>query len=273
MNTPRRTDRIRKPAVAGLFYPDRTAELEETVSTLVKTPVEATDGAPSVAPKALIAPHAGYIYSGPTAGAAFREIQPFADQIRRVVLIGPSHRHAFRGLALPTATALATPLGIVSVDLELSRRVLTLEQVQVNDRAHQGEHSLEVELPFLQWLLTEFEVLPLTVGDAAPGDVAEVLEAVWGGPETLIVISSDLSHYLPYDQARALDQRTADAILALDGTLAPEHACGARALNGFLVAARQHHLKPELLRLENSGDTAGDRQRVVGYSAFAFYPT
>ncbi len=269
MNTPRRTDRIRKPAVAGLFYPDRTAELEQTVASLVA----ASDEAPASAPKALIAPHAGYVYSGPTAGVAFRRIQPFADQIRRVVLIGPCHRYAFRGLALPTATALATPLGIVSVDLELSRRVLSLEQVQVDDRAHQGEHSLEVELPFLQWLLTEFEVLPLTVGDASPNEVAEVLETVWGGPETLIVISSDLSHYLPYDEARTVDRRTADTILALDGTLAPEHACGARALNGFLEVARRQGLKPELLRLENSGDTAGDRQRVVGYSAFAFYPT
>jgi AmmeMemoRadiSam system protein B len=269
MTIPTRTDRIRRPAAAGLFYPAQPAELEREVERLLE------EGAPAARasrpPKALVAPHAGYPYSGPAAGVAFGALRPFAAQIDKVILLGPSHHEPLEGLALPTATAFGTPLGIVPVDLDLARRVLEMEAVRVNDRTHSKEHALEVELPFLQQLLGDFEMLPLTVGEAAPEVVAEVLEAVWGGDETLIVISSDLSHYLSYDEAREIDRQTADAVLALDPSLTPRQACGARALNGLLEAGRRKGLVPELLRLENSGDTAGDRDRVVGYSAFAFH--
>jgi len=263
---------VRQPAVAGLFYPADQGELAETVrahldlgSALVRREVGARP------PKAIIAPHAGYDYSGPIAGSAFSAWSEAAPDVRRVIVLGPAHRVAFRGLALPGASAMATPLGTVAIDGELAERVLELPQVVNHADAHAQEHSLEVELPFLQLLFEEFTVLPLVVGDAQSNDVAEVLGAVWGGEETRIVISSDLSHYLPYEEARASDRSTAEKILACDHPLGPYDACGAYCVNGLLVAARARGLRCELLDLRNSGDTAGDRCRVVGYGAFAFY--
>jgi AmmeMemoRadiSam system protein B len=221
-------------------------------------------------PKVLIVPHAGYIYSGPMAARAYAQLAALRDTVRRVVLLGPVHRVPVRGLALPGSAAFATPLGEIEVDQDAVAVLKPLRQVVVSPAAHALEHSLEVQLPFLQSVLDDFKLLPLAVGDAEPHEVAEVLEALWGGPETLIVISSDLSHYLPYAAARDIDGQTVERILALDGPLSHEQACGGTPINGLLIAARRRHLQPQLLGLCNSGDTAGDRQLVVGYAAITF---
>jgi len=224
-------------------------------------------GAP---PKMLVVPHAGYVYSGPVAGHAYARLAPWGAQVRRVVLFGPAHRVALRGLAVPTVDAFDTPLGRVPIAREAREALADLPQVVLSDRAHAMEHSLEVQLPFLQAVLgNAFELLPLAVGDASRDEVAEVVERLWGGDETLIVVSSDLSHYLPYEDANATDRTTAARIVALATDLDPYEACGALALNGALAAARRHGLQAELLDLRNSGDTAGDRRRVVGYAALA----
>ena len=256
---------IRPPAVAGTFYPAAPAVLAAEVARLLDA-VPAAEGCP----KALMVPHAGYVYSGAVAAVAYARLRACAAQLRRVVLLGPAHRVAVRGLALPEAVAFDTPLGRVALDIDGLQALADLPQVTVNAAAHAGEHSLEVQLPFLQVLLPQFVLLPLVVGAASPEAVAEVLERVWGGPETLVVISSDLSHYLPYAEARSVDQATVARILALDGPLSHEQACGGTPVNGLLLAARRHGLCPDLLDLRNSGDTAGPRDRVVGYAALAF---
>ncbi len=259
---------VRPPAVAGLFYPTDPATLRRQVAGHLAgvTP----RGAGTARVKAVIAPHAGYVYSGPTAGFAFAQLAAEAATIRRIVLLGPAHRVALDGIGLPGCDGFATPLGDVPVAAEAARRVAGLPRVTTSPAAHESEHSLEVELPFLQLLLDEFELLPLVVGDARGEEVAAVLEAVWGGPETRIVISSDLSHYLPYERARAIDDETARAIVALEAPLERGRACGALPIDGLLVAARRRGLTARLLDLRNSGDTAGDRHRVVGYGAFDF---
>ena len=192
------------------------------------------------------------------------------DKIRRVVLLGPTHRVAVRGLALPQSSAFDTPLGSVPIDSALEQKIRQLPQVECSEAAHALEHSLEVQLPFLQSVLDDFSLLPLAVGMASDVDVAEVLDLVWGGPETLIVISSDLSHYHPYSEAQRLDNVTAKQIVALQPLASHEQACGATPVNGLLLCARRRGLQPQLLDLRNSGDTAGDKSRVVGYGAFAF---
>lgn len=260
-------DRVRPPAVAGTFYPGSATALRSVVEGLLS---EAP--APSgPAPKAVIAPHAGYVYSGPIAASAFRAVAPAAGTITRVVLLGPAHFVPIRGLGLADSNRFATPLGEVRVEPEGSGAALRMPQVRLQPDAHVREHSLEVELPFLQVLLGEFDLVPLVVGEASAEEVAEVLERLWGGPETLIVISSDLSHYLTWDEARQVDRETADEILALGGPLDPHRACGARPVSGLLLAARRRGMTAELLDLRNSGDTAGDRSQVVGYGAFAFH--
>lgn len=262
---------VRQPAVAGLFYPGDGADLAAMLAVLLaaaraRTPVDPI----TTAPKAFIAPHAGYVYSGPTAALAYAQLALAAEPIERVVLLGPVHRVPIRGLALPGARAFDTPLGEVPVDLDGARSVGRLPHVTTSAAAHALEHSLEVHVPFLQTVLGDFSLLPLAVGDASPEAVAEVLDVVWGGPETLVVASSDLSHYLPYADACAVDKRTVDRILALDGPLSHHEACGATPVNGLLEAARAHGVHPHLLELCNSGDTAGDKRRVVGYAAVAF---
>jgi AmmeMemoRadiSam system protein B len=259
--------RIRPPAVAGTFYPDSPETLRFTVESLLRD-VPAASGPP---PKAIIAPHAGYLYSGPIAASAFQAVAAAAQRIERVVLLGPSHFVVLRGLGLPDMSYFATPLGDVRIDPEGAGAAMRLPQVRVQPDAHVREHSLEVELPFLQVLLGDFTLVPLVVGEAGPEEVAEVLDQLWGGPETLVVISSDLSHYLPYATAQAVDRETADAILAFGGPLDPRQACGARPVNGLLLAAERRGMTSALLDLRNSGDTAGDRDRVVGYGAFAFH--
>jgi AmmeMemoRadiSam system protein B/AmmeMemoRadiSam system protein A len=257
----------RPAAVAGLFYPDNPIELKQTLTELL---ANARGARLAGAPKALIVPHAGYVYSGPVAASAYGQLGALRGRIRRVVLLGPTHRVYVRGLALPEAERFATPLGEVPLDRENMQRLAGLPQVIRSAAAHQMEHSLEVQLPFLQQVLGDFQLLPLAVGEATAAEVAEVLERVWGGDETLIVISSDLSHFLPDPLARKVDGGTVDAILALNCHLNHEQACGATPINGLLLAAQAHGLHAVALDVRNSSQTAGDPERVVGYAAFAF---
>jgi AmmeMemoRadiSam system protein B len=255
---------VRPAAVAGMFYPANPSELAHDIQAMLARVHPAT-----LRPKALIVPHAGYIYSGPIAASAYRLLSPLAQQIQRVVLLGPTHRVAVRGLALPGVSAFETPLGKVMIDEAAIRQIADLPQVVVSSQVHALEHSIEVHLPFLQTVLADFTLVPLAVGMASPDEVAQVLEALWGGDETLIVISSDLSHYLPYPVAQEVDQETAQSILS-NHAVSHEQACGGTPVNGLMLAAKHHRLTPHLLDLRNSGDTAGSRDRVVGYGAFAF---
>jgi AmmeMemoRadiSam system protein B len=260
---------VRRAVVDGLFYPAAPGALRQQVADYLSS--AGADDAAGL-PKLLISPHAGYDYCGAVAAHAYalllgRRREP---GISRVVLLGPAHRALVHGLAAPRTDAFETPLGRVMLDSAALADLDNLPQVVRDDRAHEHEHSLEVQLPFLQAQLGSFTLVPLVVGDAGAEAVAQVLERLWGGAETLIVISSDLSHYLPYAQARAIDRVTMQRILALDADLAPHEACGAAAINGALLVARRHGLVPRLLDLRNSGDTAGNRDRVVGYGAVAF---
>lgn len=260
--------RIRPPAVAGLFYPGEPMELRDAVSDyLAQSPAVAAEPRP----KALIVPHAGYIYSGGIAAAAYSQIAHRRSEIRRVVLIGPSHRVYLQGMAVPTAEAFRTPLGVVPIDRELKARVLAHSQVIEADEPHANEHCLEVQLPFLQALLDDFALLPVALGSVSPATVASMLGEVWGGDETLVLVSSDLSHYLPYDAARELDSMTINAILHFDTQLTGEQACGCTGINGLSYLARQRGLSIAEIARCNSGDTAGDRHRVVGYGSFVLH--
>ncbi|MHB1372731.1 MAG: AmmeMemoRadiSam system protein B [Thauera sp.] len=258
---------IRPPAVAGQFYPRDERVLRTQLAEMLSTAV-ALEAAPQ--PKAIIVPHAGYIYSGPVAANAYAQIVPLRQTIRRVVMLGPTHRVAVRGFALPAAQAFATPLGDVPVSRADWLALQSRDDILVDDRPHALEHCLEVQLPFLQMILDRFEIVPILVGDAAPEAVASLIEALWGGPETLILISSDLSHYLSYREAQWSDRAAVEQVLELRPGLDHEQACGATPINGLLIAARAHQLQPQLLDLRNSGDTAGDRTQVVGYTSIAF---
>ena len=257
--------RTRPPAVAGLFYPRDPDLLRAQVLDLL------ADASLNVMPKALIAPHAGYAYSGRIAGAAFATLRDSAQTITRVVLIGPAHYLHVHGIAASTVDAFETPLGRVPIDVEALRKIAGLPFVIQADAPHAPEHALEVELPFLQTVLASFPVVPLVVGDAAPQDVAYVLRQLWGGPETLIVVSSDLSHYHTYETAQRLDLATAAAIERGDwASLGQNQACGCLPVAGLIVEAERRGLKTRRLSMCNSGDTAGSRDRVVGYGAWMF---
>lgn len=257
---------IRKPAVAGRFYSGSAGELSATVATLLN---EAQDR-DTPAPKALIVPHAGYIYSGPVAANAYARLQPYREQYQRVILLGPCHSTLAHGLALSSADVYRTPMGDVPLD-KSAIAALDIPGVEVFDEAHRNEHSLEVHLPFLQAVLGDFSVVPIVVGVAAPKLVSQVLDALWGGPETLIVVSSDLSHYLNYDDAHAIDAVTCQAIEDCDaGWINHDMACGATPIGGLLIAAKRRGMKVTTLDLRNSADTAGDRDAVVGYGAWMF---
>jgi len=259
--------RIRPAAVAGRFYPANPAELRRLIASFL----ENCPPASGPGPKAVIAPHAGYIYSGPIAASAYALWLPVRQSIRRVVLLGPSHFVGFKGLATSSAEEFATPLGLVPVDVEGVRLACRLSQVQVLDEAHSMEHALEVQLPFLQVVLEEFKIVPLVVGMTRAEEIAEVLELFWDEPQTRFVISSDLSHYLDWGQARMLDEQTAEAIERLDPKgIAENQACGRLPIRGLLQAAARRGLRARTVDLRNSGDTAGPKQRVVGYGAFAF---
>jgi AmmeMemoRadiSam system protein B len=225
----------------------------------------------AVRPKALIVPHAGHVYSGPVAASAYRLLTPINDEIKRVVLLGPCHRVAIRGLALSSASQFSTPLGEVPLETELAKELSTLPFVGYSDEAHAQEHSLEVQLPFLQRTLQDFQLLPIACGQASADEVARVLDLVWGGPETLVLVSSDLSHYHDYETAQRMDRMSSTAIeeLAPD-KLHAESACGLVPVRGLLLAARDRGLKATTLDLRNSGDTAGSRDQVVGYGAYSF---
>ncbi len=267
---------VREPAVAGLFYPGRADVLSRTVRALLDA-ADAADanmaggaGADRAAPharppKALIVPHAGYVYSGPVAASGYRRLRGAGARIKRVVLAGPAHRYPLRGIATHSARAFATPLG----EIPIERAVRSAPGVRVLDEAHEGEHSLEVHLPFLQVALREFSLLPLLVGDASAQEVAAALEYLWGGDETLIVVSSDLSHFEDMATARRLDARTASAVEALDVTaVGPRDACGCRPVTGLMAACARRGLRLSAIDVRTSGDTAGDPHRVVGYGTF-----
>ena len=256
----------RQAAVAGTFYPHDADELRSQIVDLLEN--NSREGA---APKVLIVPHAGYLYSGPVAAAAYSLLRQVAANIERVVLLGPSHRVPLDGIALPESEAFATPLGVIEVDKTACEELKALEQICESERAHQMEHSLEVHLPFLQVVLPSFRIVPMVVGNAEPGEVAEVIDRVWGGGETLIVISSDLSHYHPYEDAAELDAETTRAIGQLDDHLDGEQACGCMAINGMMMTARKRGLHVSVIDLRNSGDTAGSRDSVVGYGAYELH--
>jgi AmmeMemoRadiSam system protein B len=260
--------RVRPPALAGAFYPRSPDALAAEVDALLAAAPPAPRGARP--PKALVLPHAGYIYSGPVAAAGYARLRPARGHIGRVVLLGPAHRAFVRGLATSSADAFATPLGEVRVDTATRDALLQFPFVTLDDTAHRPEHCLEVQLPFLQRVLGDVALVPLVVGDATSEQVVTVLDHVWGGAETVIIVSSDLSHFLTDRSARVVDRRTADAILARDATaLGPHDACGAAPLRGLLGAARNREMAVELVALANSSDTAGTPDRVVGYGAFA----
>lgn len=256
---------VRPAAVAGAFYPARADALAQSIDALLAEARPAKRTA-----RAFIVPHAGLVYSGPIASSVYAQLAALSPAPTRVVLLGPSHHVAFTGLALPGVEAFDTPLGRIPVDVASCEALAELPWVKVLPLAHAREHSLEVQLPFLQRALGSFSLVPLVVGDAPKEAVADVLSAAWGGPETVVLISSDLSHFHPWREAQALDAATASRIEALDASLDGDEACGCRPVNGMLEFARRKGLTCATLDLRSSGDTAGDRSRVVGYGAFSF---
>jgi len=264
-------NQIREPAVAGLFYPaDKQLLKDDIQQYLNQVPVGLKTSTNAV--KVIVVPHAGYVYSGPIAASAYKQIIPIRDKINRVVLLGPSHRVAFNGLAVPESNIFNTPLGDIQIDHEGIQRLTDLPQVIASDQAHREEHSLEVQLPFLQEILSEFSLIPLVVGEANRYEVAEVINRLWGDEHTLIIISTDLSHYHNYNEAKRLDRLTSDAIQNLKPDLIGyEDACGRNGLKGMMTVAEEKNLSVDILDLRNSGDTAGDKNRVVGYGAYAFH--
>jgi AmmeMemoRadiSam system protein B/AmmeMemoRadiSam system protein A len=261
---------VRSAAVAGQFYPAEPDALTHDLQKFLHA-VPAT-ASPGTIPKAIIAPHAGYIYSGPIAASVYARLRDAKKDITRVVLFGPSHRVAFPGLAVSSADAYETPLGRIPLDRRATAQLQQIPGVTTLDDAHAQEHSLEVQLPFLQTVLDRFTLVPVVVGNAQPELVASALEAVWGGNETLVVISSDLSHYHSYSEARPLDQQTSQAIEQLDiEAIGHDQACGRLPIAGLLIQAKRHGLTVETIDLRNSGDTAGPRDKVVGYGSWAFF--
>ncbi len=257
-------DTTRQPAVAGSFYPADRRTLEVAVDGMLQAARTDRD-----APRALIVPHAGYIYSGPVAASGYACLANRSTPYTRVILLGPAHHVAFRGLAASSATAFATPLGNVPLDQAAIRQIVTLPQVRLLDEAHQPEHSLEVHLPFLQRLLDNFTLVPLVVGEATAEEVSGVLELLWNTPDTLVVVSSDLSHYHSYATATRMDRETSDHIERLEyAAIEYDHACGRTPVSGLLYYARAHDMTVTTLDLRNSGDTAGPKDRVVGYGAY-----
>lgn len=260
--------KIRQPAVAGLFYPADKQSLKKDVDEFLEQANYGRD----IIPKAIVVPHAGYMYSGPIAASAFKLLVPFKDKIKRVVLLGPSHRAAFTGLAVPASDFFNTPLGNIQIDKNAIQLLADIPQVIVSDQAHSEEHSLEVQLPFLQEILNEFTLVPIVVGDAKRSEVAEVINRLWGEQDTIVVISTDLSHYHNYNEAKQLDRATSEAIVNLTPDLISyDDACGRNGLKGMITVAEEKHLSIDILDLRNSGDTAGDKNRVVGYGAYVIH--
>jgi len=265
---------IRHPAVAGMFYPADALTLKQDIQRYLEQ-AQSLNSDVVVKPLAIVVPHAGYIYSGPIAASAYQYLIPVKHKIKRVILLGPSHRVAFNGLAVPETDIFNTPLGNISIDQQSIRSILSLPQVIASDRAHEQEHSLEVQLPFLQEILDDFMLVPIVVGDAERFEVAEVINKLLEQcnlKETLIVISSDLSHYHNYDEANRMDRATSDAIVHLKPELISyDDACGRNGLKGMLTVAEQKNLSVDIVDLRNSGDTAGEKDRVVGYGAYVIH--
>ena len=258
---------IRPAAVAGQFYEASKTRLQAQIGGLSA----ATSRQSGAMPRALIVPHAGYIYSGTTAAQAYHRLEPLRQTIKRVVLFGPAHRVYLQGMALPSVDAFSTPLGDIPLDREVIERISTMPAVIVSDEAHRQEHSLEVQLPFLQYVLDEFTLVPIVVGDCDADTVAKLVDELWGDENSLLIISSDLSHFHSYDEAKQIDASTCQRILDKSSDLSGEEACGARALNGLMRSRYVQSLTVELLSACNSGDTAGSRDRVVGYGAFILH--
>lgn len=255
----------RKPAVAGTFYPAAAALLRQQIHALIgAAPVEDVPGL-----KFAIVPHAGYAYSGLTAAKLYGALIARRHLIRRVVLLGPAHRVVLDGLAVPSARHWASSLGLLPIDPQLKAIALGFPQVQANDLPHAQEHALEVQLPFLQTVLGEISILPVAVGRATPAAVAQVVHALWGGPETLVLLSTDLSHYLAAGAAEQRDQATIRHMLAMHPVLEGQHACGASPANGLFEVARRRGIRTRLIDYRHSGQTTGDPARVVGYAAIA----
>jgi len=261
---------MRPPAVAGMFYPDTASTLRADVRRMLDAP-RVSEAVDRRVPKSLIVPHAGFVYSGPVAASAYRLLADAANEVSRVVVLGPAHRVYLRGMAVPTVESFRTPLGTVPVDVWAVKALEVFPWVVSSDEAHAQEHSIEVQLPFLQSVLTDFSLIPLVVGDCTCDQVSDVIETLWGDRETLIIVSSDLSHYLPYTQSNEVDADTTSQIVARAENLHGEQACGARAINGLMRVARNKGLDVEVLDVRNSGDTAGDKSQVVGYGAYAIY--
>jgi MEMO1 family protein len=257
---------VRPPAVAGSFYSNQAMVLQRDVNNLLKHAAVF-----SITPKAIIAPHAGYIYSGPIAASAYNTIKNRAEKINRVVLLGPSHRVGFSGVATPGCDYFETPLGSIPIDQQAIDKLKSLPFVSELPEAHAREHSLEVQLPFLQSVLSDFNLVPLVVGDVCASGVAQIIELLWGDEETLIVVSSDLSHFHPYQEAQQIDKHTTEAIEAFNCQLQGEQACGCRPVNGLLLASKKRNLQLTTLDVRNSGDTAGSKAQVVGYGAYAIH--
>ncbi len=258
---------IRKSAVAGLFYPDVPQELESSVDQFLLN-ARASD----VIPRAIIVPHAGYIYSAQIAAQAYKTLVPLRNKIKRIILAGPSHRVPFYGCALSSAEYYATPLGNIPLDQAANLALIEAGYAKILDAAHAQEHSIEVHLPFLLRALGTFNLVPIVVGEANPDEVARLFDYFWHDTESIYVISSDLSHFHPYNEAKEIDAATSQSIMQRDSeSIGPEQACGCRPLNGLLTLARKYDLSIKILDVCNSGDTAGDKSRVVGYGAYVVY--
>ena len=272
------TESVRPPAVASLFYPGEAAELKQNLREMLDEASEAEDPNEDLPAgqhlRALIVPHAGYVYSGTTAALAYHLLRKNRDDFHRILLLGPAHRVWLEGITFPGTDAFETPLGRIPLAKQQIRELLRFPEVQLRDDAHQDEHCLEVQLPFLQEILNEFELLPAVVGEISPDSLSGLLENLLEDPQNLLLLSTDLSHFHSYSEAQAIDQKTAEAIESFeDEKILPEQACGAHPLRGLLRHARIQGWKIQRLGLCNSGDTAGSKDRVVGYGAWALSET
>ena len=272
------TESVRPPAVASLFYPGEAAELKQNLREMLEKASEAEDPNEDLPAgqhlRALIVPHAGYVYSGTTAALAYHLLRKNRDDFHRILLLGPAHRVWLEGIAFPGTDAFETPLGRIPLAKQQIRELLRFPEVQLRDDAHQDEHCLEVQLPFLQEILNEFELIPAVVGEISPDSLSGLLENLLEDPQNLLLLSTDLSHFHSYSEAQAIDQKTAEAIESFeDEKILPEQACGAHPLRGLLRHARIQGWKIQRLGLCNSGDTAGSKDRVVGYGAWALSET
>ena len=261
-------EKIKQADVAGMFYPGEEASLRQMVDGFIQKALSF-----DLRPRAIIAPHAGYIYSGSIAGTAYKTIAAVRDQIENVIIMSPAHRFYLRGIALHMADAFATPLGNIPVNIGIVKKIKQFSSVQWEERSFIQEHGLETHLPFIQRAFKPgIKIVPMIVGECQESEVAEILESVWEDPRNFVIISSDLSHFHSYADAKKLDRNTVDLIQNLDSqSLDTEFACGHYPICGLLNLARNRKLKIKALDIRSSGDTAGSKESVVGYGSFAVY--